>query len=1011
MSRKTIVTISLILSLFASHAAAVKRYVPNQYPNIQAAINVCSDGDEVIVADGVYSGSNNRNWEIIGLNITVRSENGPQFTIIDCKGPYSPEYRNGILLDSGCIDGFTITNARGTVENRVFPLNITGDCVVKNCIIANNVGPFGAGIYCVGGNPTINSCTILGNSAQQNGGGIFCLRSDPHIVNCVISGNSAQDSGGGISCVESNPTISSCTISGNSTQQNGGGIFCSGGNPTISSCTISGNSTQQNGGGIFCSGGNPTISSCTISGNSAQYNGGGICCVGGNLTISSCVISGNSASEQDGGGICCIVSNPTISSCVIKNNTAQASYGGGICCFVSNPTISSCVMSGNSAQWGGGISFEESISPMVINCTIISNFANFGGGIYSFLDSNPVLINSIIRDNLASSGSQIHVSYDLDTHTHSAVTISHSNIQGGQEDIYASLYSTVTWGSGNIDADPLFVDATNGVYHILVDSPCRDVGDNTAIGGYFETDLAGNPRIVGNAVDMGAYETQFVLQKYSLTASVIGGYGTVEPSSGIYDYETEVTLTVIPETGYRVKAWDGADISTTSTTNTVVMDSDKVVTVECELLSYGLTAYVVNGHGSINPAGGNYDYGTVVSVTAIPNNGYRIKTWHGTDDDTLINNTNIVTIDSDKEVSVEFELAPVSLTILVPNGHGVVPGASGSYGVDSLVEITATPDPGYRVESWYDANDALLSSEETIEVLMDSNKTISVIFEKIPDTIMFSKCIIKAGKFRSTYWSTDSIEIKGISFDAAHADFAGGNIIYISIYNQEVGEIFSDEIDVSVGKYKNGKFSYKGYAGRIKSLKFDINKNTFSMTAKKISLTGLSSSVAIKIEVGDYLGIGVAYDGVAGGSGGELDIVNGKKPIPMQLLTGYEDSLRVDKCKFKRGTKFSTDSLVIQGAIAVEDTSVNIAHEDVVVTWGDYSVMLPWHNMFRIKGKEVFKYKKPKGSDSSVAAAIFDLEKCTFKIVIKKANIGSQDNPVDFNIQFADFNETIPVQL
>ena len=192
----------------------------------------------------------------------------------------------------------------------------------------------------------------------------------------------------------------------------------------------------------------------------------------------------------------------------------------------------------------------------------------------------------------------------------------------------------------------------------------------------------------------------------------------------------------------------------------------------------------------------------------------------------------------------------------------------------------------------------------------------------------------------------------------------------------------------------------------------DINKNTFYLYAKKIDLTGLISPVKVEIEVGDYLGTGVAYDGEAGGSGGELDIINGKKPIPMQLLAGDKDSLRVDKCKFRLyPEKDSKDYLKIQGAIAVWDTSVDIAEEDVVVIWGDYSVTLPADNMFRIREKEVFKYKKPKGSDSSVAVAKFDLEKCTFKIVIKKADIGPQNNPVDFNIQFADFDEPVTLQL
>ena len=35
-------------------------------------------------------------------------------------------------------------------------------------------------------------------------------------------------------------------------------------------------------------------------------------------------------------------------------------------------------------------------------------------------------------------------------------------------------------GTGNINADPLFVDPGNGDYHLGPDSPCIDVGNNDA---------------------------------------------------------------------------------------------------------------------------------------------------------------------------------------------------------------------------------------------------------------------------------------------------------------------------------------------------------------------------------------------------------------------------------------------------------------------------------------------------------------------------------------------------
>ena len=46
---------------------------------------------------------------------------------------------------------------------------------------------------------------------------------------------------------------------------------------------------------------------------------------------------------------------------------------------------------------------------------------------------------------------------------------------------------------------------------------------------------------------------------------------------------------------------------------------------------------------------------------------------------------------------------------------------------------------------------------------------------------------------------------------------------------------------------------------------------------------------------------------------------------------------------------------------------------------------------------------------NSIASAMFDLEKCTFKLIIKNADIGQQAAPVNFGLAFADFHITIPV--
>jgi hypothetical protein len=441
--------------------------------------------------------------------------------------------------ETAVLDGFTITggNANGTdwESQGGGMFNKSGSPTVTNCTFENNSSTrSGGGMSNFNSSPMLTNCVFSRNLTNNNGGGILCHgASSPTITNCIISENTADFWGGGIECDDSSPTIIDCTISGNAASvapdsaTGGGGIYCRDSHPTIINCTISGN-TSTSGGGIGCNGSSPTIINCTISSNTSTRSAGGIGCYwNSSPTITDCIITDNT-SEQAGGGIYCYRDSfAIITNNIITGNSAGQGNGGGIMCWDnSSPSITNNIIMGNSARFGGGINCNRNCSPSIINNIIIGNSADDqGGGIYCG-DSSPDIINNTIIRNWATWGGGIYSGGDdsfptvintilwMDSpqeiylHAGGSVAVTYCCVRGG-------------WtGAGNINADPLFVDAAEADYHLQVGSPCVDTGNNSAIGPSLVVDLEQNPRIENGIVDMGAYEFGITLAPPTLSEAL-----------------------------------------------------------------------------------------------------------------------------------------------------------------------------------------------------------------------------------------------------------------------------------------------------------------------------------------------------------------------------------------------------------------------------------------------------------------------------------------------------------
>lgn len=234
MAKKNIITIAyFIVVLTANSALGTIRYIPQEYDNIQDAINACQDFDTVVIASGRYIGPGNRNINFKGKAITVRSTdpNNSQIiseTVIDCEGQGRGfTFYTGEKADS-TLSGLTITNGYGILGGAIYCYNNSSPSI-NNCVIKTNSAVFGGGLACANSNtkPKITNCIITANSALVGGGGFYINVSSPIIRNCIISGNTAPDGGAFFSHNPGNPIITNCTISQNTASRSTGVIiFC-----------------------------------------------------------------------------------------------------------------------------------------------------------------------------------------------------------------------------------------------------------------------------------------------------------------------------------------------------------------------------------------------------------------------------------------------------------------------------------------------------------------------------------------------------------------------------------------------------------------------------------------------------------------------------------------------------------------------------------------------------------------------------------------------------------------
>ncbi len=307
--------------------------------NIQDAIDAAMPEAVVLVTNGWYASGGRVTWDqfsstsnrvVLSKNLSVRSVNGPGFTIVSGGGVMNCAY----LSNGTSLSGFTLTN-----------------------------GTYGVSAP-QATNAAVSNCVMVGNSYQ----GAIGYEATPGysvpgltIRKSIIKSNAS----GGASYA----TLNNCSVIGN----NGTGAwYCNANN-----CLLAGNSASSGGGAYL-----GTLNNCTIVSNSASYAGGGIWSTNG--AINNCIIYYNTAasgSNWAGSGFragpapqsyCCTVPDSGGVGC-ITNEPLFIDWPGGNFRLQSN---SPCINAGNNSYVAGSTDLDG--NPRIINGTVDMGAYEFG---------------------------------------------------------------------------------------------------------------------------------------------------------------------------------------------------------------------------------------------------------------------------------------------------------------------------------------------------------------------------------------------------------------------------------------------------------------------------------------------------------------------------------------------------------------------------------------------------------------------------------------------------------